>query len=67
MKLPHKFKIAVGGCPNSCIKPALNDFGIEGHRVPVFDESKCRGCTVCQIEKGLPHEGGEACGRKAAY
>lgn len=32
--LPHKFKIAVGGCPNSCIKPSLNDFGIEGRRVP---------------------------------
>ena len=32
--LPHKFKISVGGCPNSCIKPSLNDFGIEGNRVP---------------------------------
>lgn len=29
LKLPHKFKIAVGGCPNSCMKPSLNDFGIE--------------------------------------
>ncbi len=34
VKLPHKFKIGVGGCPNSCIKPSLNDFGIEGRRVP---------------------------------
>ncbi len=33
VKLPHKFKIGVGGCPNSCIKPSLNDFGIEGRRV----------------------------------
>lgn len=32
IKLPHKFKIAVGGCPNSCVKPSLNDFGIEGWR-----------------------------------
>ena len=32
--LPHKFKIAVGGCPNSCIKPSLNDFGIEGRGTP---------------------------------
>ena len=32
--LPHKVKIAVGGCPNSCIKPSLNDFGIEGRRTP---------------------------------
>lgn len=34
VKLPHKFKIGIGGCPNSCMKPSLNDFGIEGHRVP---------------------------------
>ena len=32
--LPHKFKIAVGGCPNSCVKPSLNGFGIEGRRTP---------------------------------
>lgn len=33
VKLPHKFKIGIGGCPNSCIKPSLNDFGVEGRRV----------------------------------
>lgn len=33
VKLPHKFKISVGGCPNSCIKPSLNDFGVEARRV----------------------------------
>ena len=32
VKLPHKFKIGIGGCPNSCIKPSLNDFGVEGNR-----------------------------------
>lgn len=32
VKLPHKFKIAVGGCPNSCVKPELNDIGIVGWR-----------------------------------
>lgn len=52
--LPHKFKIAVGGCPNNCVKPDLNDLGIIGQRVPVFDLSKCRGCRVCQVEKGCP-------------
>ncbi len=31
-RLPHKFKIGVGGCPNSCMKPSLNDVGIEGCR-----------------------------------
>jgi len=30
--LPHKFKIAVGGCPNNCVKPDLNDVGIIGWR-----------------------------------
>ncbi len=33
VKLPHKFKIGVGGCPNSCMKPSLNDVGFEGRRV----------------------------------
>lgn len=34
VSLPHKFKITVGGCPNSCMKPSLNDFGVEGRRTP---------------------------------
>lgn len=54
VKLPHKFKIAVGGCPNSCMKPSLNDFGVEGHRVPKYDSEACRGCKVCVIEKFCP-------------
>lgn len=52
--LPHKFKIAVGGCPNSCMKPSLNDFGIEGHKVPAYDSELCRGCNICQVEKKCP-------------
>lgn len=52
--LPHKFKIAVGGCPNNCTKPDLNDLGIVGQRIPVADLDKCRGCKVCQIEKACP-------------
>ena len=52
--LPHKFKICVGGCPNSCMKPSLNDFGVEGHRAPVYDIEQCRGCKVCQVEKNCP-------------
>lgn len=54
VKLPHKFKIAVGGCPNNCVKPNLNDLGIVGQRVPVADLDKCRGCKVCQLEKNCP-------------
>ena len=54
VKLPHKFKIAVGGCPNNCVKPDLNDLGIIGQRVPMVDMEKCRGCKVCRIEKNCP-------------
>ncbi len=54
VKLPHKFKISVGGCPNSCMKPSLNDFGVEGHKVPKFNSELCRGCKVCSVEKSCP-------------
>lgn len=54
VKLPHKFKIAVGGCPNSCVKPSLNDVGIVGQRVPVLDADICKGCKTCQVEKVCP-------------
>ena len=54
VKLPHKFKIAVGGCPNNCVKPNLNDMGIIGQRIPKPDVEKCRGCKKCQIEKSCP-------------
>jgi len=53
-KLPHKFKIAVGGCPNNCVKPDLNDLGIIGQRVPTVDLEKCRGCGKCQVEAACP-------------
>ncbi len=54
ISLPHKFKIAVGGCPNNCVKPDLNDLGIVGQRVPEIDLEKCRGCKVCQVENACP-------------
>lgn len=47
--LPHKFKIAVGGCPNNCVKPDLNDVGIIGQKKPVVDLEKCRGCKTCLV------------------
>lgn len=53
-KLPHKFKIGVGGCPNNCVKPDLNDLGIIGQRVPEIDYAKCRGCKKCSIEAACP-------------
>ena len=54
VSLPHKFKIAVGGCPNNCVKPNLNDLGIVGARVPGYDPEKCRGCKKCQLEAACP-------------
>ena len=52
--LPHKFKIAVGGCPNNCVKPKLNDVGIIGQRYPTVDIEKCKGCKKCQVEAACP-------------
>jgi len=54
VSLPHKFKISVGGCPNSCMKPSINDFGIEAHRIPVYDESACKQCNKCAVEGKCP-------------
>lgn len=54
VKLPHKFKIAVGGCPNNCVKPDLNDLGVIGQKVPLIDLDKCRGCKVCQVVNACP-------------
>ncbi|MGM9968926.1 MAG: 4Fe-4S binding protein [Anaeroplasma sp.] len=47
VELPHKFKIAVGGCPNNCIKPDLNDVGIVGQTKPLIDSSLCKNCKKC--------------------
>lgn len=52
--LPHKFKIATGGCPNNCVKPDLNDIGVIGQKIPSLSLDLCRGCKVCQMEKACP-------------
>lgn len=52
--LPHKFKIAVGGCPNNCVKPELNDLSIIGQRYPTVDPEKCKGCKKCRVEAACP-------------
>ncbi len=54
VKLPHKFKIATGGCPNNCVKPDLNDLGIVGQLVPNLDEDMCNGCKKCQVQATCP-------------
>lgn len=54
VKLPHKFKLAVGGCPNNCVKPDLNDVGIIGQRIPKLREADCKGCKKCGVEAVCP-------------
>ncbi|MBQ8004385.1 MAG: 4Fe-4S binding protein [Oscillospiraceae bacterium] len=54
VKLPHKFKIGVGGCPHSCMKQSLNDVGIEGRKVFSFDSELCKGCKKCLVAAGCP-------------
>jgi dissimilatory sulfite reductase (desulfoviridin) alpha/beta subunit len=65
VKLPHKFKIGVGGCPNSCMKPSLNDVGIEGCRAFSFDSELCRGCKKCAVAEGCPSKAVGVVGGKA--
>ena len=52
--LPHKFKIAVGGCPNNCAKPDLNDIGISGQRIPRINKEARRSCKKCACEAECP-------------
>ena len=54
VKLPHKFKIATGGCPNNCVKPDLNDVGVVGQMIPDFDKELCKACRKCKIEAACP-------------
>lgn len=54
VKLPHKFKICVGGCPNNCSKPSLNDLGIIGYKRAIINYEKCIGCKKCQIVQKCP-------------
>ena len=65
VKLPHTFKIGVGGCPNSCMKPSLNDVGIEGCREFSFDSALCRGCKKCLVAASCPSKAASVVDGKA--
>lgn len=54
VKLPHKFKIGVGGCPNNCVKPDLNDVGIIGQLIPNYESDDCSGCKKCGVIESCP-------------
>jgi dissimilatory sulfite reductase (desulfoviridin) alpha/beta subunit len=53
-KMPYKFKITVGGCPNNCQKPNINDIGVVGARKPLPDYDKCASCAKCRVAEACP-------------
>ena len=68
--LPHKFKVAVSGCPNACTKPRENDIGFAGMAEPEVIPQNCTGCRKCQnickekaitVESNLPSIDPEKC------
>ncbi len=65
--LPHKFKIAIGGCPNNCVKPDLNDLGIVGQRPPLYQDELCRGCKTCGVITSCPMKVVSRSGEKVAF
>ena len=61
VRLPHKFKIACGGCPNNCVKPDLNDLGIIGQSIPQIDPDECNDCKKCQVVAACPMGAAQMC------
>ena len=58
VKLPHKFKIAVGGCPNNCVKPDLNDLGINAvELMPIFEFDETENVTLTRSRTDRPDTG----------
>ncbi len=44
---PHKFKMAVTGCPHNCAKATENDIGVMGGILPEWDNNICIHCDLC--------------------
>lgn len=42
----YKFKIAVSGCPNKCVRTDVTEFGVNGVKFPITND-KCNGCGRC--------------------
>ena len=47
-ELPHKFKLGITGCSNNCLKAEENDLGVKGGILPVWQDSKCTFCGLCE-------------------
>ncbi len=44
---PHKFKMAVTGCPHNCAKATENDIGVMGAILPRWNADACIDCRLC--------------------
>lgn len=44
---PHKFKLAVTGCPHNCAKATENDIGVMGAILPAWRGDSCTDCGLC--------------------
>lgn len=48
IKVPHKFKIAISGCANNCMKVEENDIGLKGVVEPGWSPDPCTFCRLCE-------------------
>ncbi|MFZ5626831.1 MAG: 4Fe-4S binding protein [Bacillota bacterium] len=44
---PHKFKIAISGCPNNCARAEAHDFGLIAVQQVRVEKEKCTACGLC--------------------
>lgn len=44
---PHKFKIALSGCPNNCARAEAHDFGLIAIQQVEVQQDKCTSCGLC--------------------
>ncbi len=47
VETPHKFKMAVTGCPHNCAKATENDIGVMGAILPRWSPETCIDCQLC--------------------
>ena len=48
IRLPHKFRISVSGCTNSCARAQENEIGFCGQVMPEWNKEKCNFCRTCE-------------------
>ena len=66
VKLPHKFKIAVGGCPNNCVKRPER-FGHHRPEGAPHRPGQVPGLQGVPGGEGLPHPGACGAGRQGGH